>query len=117
MRRVFKETRVVGLFEGTLGWKEATRHGGAPLGRERGGRPAGGSNKLDFALTVTSSLLHTSHGPKVSNTATKSHDKMVSFVMHGGPPRMVLRLAPVDVCLHARARAHGLRCTGLTVAV
>ena len=33
MRRVFKETRVVGLFEGALDWIEATRLGGAPLGR------------------------------------------------------------------------------------
>lgn len=114
MRRVFTETRVVGLFEGALDWVEATRLGGAPLGRERSGRPAGGSNKLDFGLM---SQLHTSHGPKVSKTATKSHDKMVSVVMHGGPPRMVLGLAPLDICLHARARAHGLRCTGLTVGV
>ena len=50
MRRVFTETRVVGLFEGALDWIEATRLGGAPLGRERGGRPAGGSNKLVFGL-------------------------------------------------------------------
>lgn len=115
MRRVFTETRVVGLFEGALDWIEATRLGGAPLGRERGGRPAGGSNKLDFGLMSTCTRV--SHGPKVSTTATKSHDKMVSLVTHGGPPRMVLGLAPLDICLHARARAHGLRCTGLTVGV
>ena len=53
MRRVFTETRVVGLFEGALDWVEATRLGGAPLGRERSGRPAGGSNKLDFGLMST----------------------------------------------------------------
>ncbi|MGB1596526.1 MAG: hypothetical protein ACPIOQ_27445, partial [Promethearchaeia archaeon] len=50
---MFTETRVVGLFEGALDWIEATRLGGAPLGRERGGRPAGGSNKLDFGLMST----------------------------------------------------------------